>query len=62
MRPRRYYIIPRESLESIFEEIHDFLNFVVVEFQRILFVENIVTTVAVSKHLKYTAAADTYHS
>jgi len=45
LRPRRYYTIPRDSLESIFEEIHDFLNFVVVEFQRIVFVENIFTTV-----------------
>lgn len=46
MRPRRYYTIPRENIESIFEEIHDFLNFVVVEFQRIVFVENLFTTVA----------------
>lgn len=50
MRPRRYHTVPRESVESIFEEIHDFLNFVVVEFQRIVFVENIVTTFAVSFH------------
>jgi len=48
MRPRRYYTIPREKIESIFEEIHDFLNFVVVEFQRVVFVENLFTTVAVS--------------
>lgn len=46
MRPRRYYTIPRENIESIFEEIHDFLNFVVVEFQRVVFVENLFTTVA----------------
>jgi len=46
MRPRRYHTVPRESVESIFEEIHDFLNFVVVEFQRVVFVENIVTTFA----------------
>lgn len=46
MRPRRYHTISRESLESIFEESHDFINFVVVEFQRIVFVENIFTTVA----------------
>lgn len=46
MRPRRYYTIPRENIESIFEEIHDFLNFVVVEFQRIVFVENLFTTIA----------------
>ena len=44
MRPRRYHTIPRENVESIFEELHDFLNFVVVEFQRIVYVENIFTT------------------
>jgi hypothetical protein len=45
MRPRRYYTISRSSLESVFEELHDFLNFVVVEFQRVVFVENVFTTV-----------------
>jgi len=45
MRPRRYYTIPRESLESIFAELHDLMNFFVVEFQRVIFVENIFTTI-----------------
>ncbi|KAF8455289.1 Reticulon-domain-containing protein [Kalaharituber pfeilii] len=45
LRPIRYYTIPRESLEGIFDEIHDFLNFVIVEFQRVVFVENIFVTV-----------------
>jgi len=45
VRPKRYYIIPRENMDNIFAEIHDFLNFVVLETQRILFVEKLTTTV-----------------
>ncbi|EPS40609.1 hypothetical protein H072_5507 [Dactylellina haptotyla CBS 200.50] len=46
VRPQRYYTIPRENLEMVFAEIHEFLNFVVLEFQRIIFVENLTVTVA----------------
>jgi len=46
VRPQKYYTIPRENLEMIFAEIHEFLNFVVLEFQRIIFVENLTVTVA----------------
>jgi len=45
VRPHKYYTIPRENLEMIFAEVHEFLNFVVLEFQRILFVENLTVTV-----------------
>lgn len=52
VRPHKYYTIPRENLEMIFAEIHEFLNFVVLEFQRILFVENLsVTTLAFATSL-----------
>ncbi|KAI5848932.1 Reticulon-domain-containing protein [Tricharina praecox] len=46
MRPTRYYTVPRESLEMFFENLHDLTNFFVLEFQRVLFVENIFTTIA----------------
>jgi len=46
MRPIRYYTVPRESLELLFENLHDLTNFFVLEFQRVLFVENIFTTIA----------------
>ncbi|KAI5797681.1 Reticulon-domain-containing protein [Geopyxis carbonaria] len=46
LRPKRYYTIPRESLERLFEQLHDFANFCVLEFQRVVFVENIFTTLA----------------
>lgn len=46
LRPRRYYTIPRESLDRIFEQLHDLANFFVLEFQRVVFVENLFTTMA----------------
>lgn len=48
MRPQRYWTIPRAAVDSVFDNMHDLLNFFVLEFQRILFVENIFTTLAVS--------------
>ncbi|PWW74571.1 hypothetical protein C7212DRAFT_209511, partial [Tuber magnatum] len=45
VRPKRYYTIPRDSLDRLFGELHDLLNFFVLEFQRVLFVENIFATV-----------------
>jgi len=46
LRPKKYYTIPREHLEVLFAEAHDFLNFIVLEFQRVLFVENLGYTSA----------------
>ncbi|KAH0533992.1 hypothetical protein FGG08_007404 [Glutinoglossum americanum] len=45
-RPRRYYTIPRETVDSIFDELHELLNFFVLEFQRILYAENVLHTIA----------------
>lgn len=47
-RPRKYYTIPKETIEGVYEDLEQLLNFVLLEFQRILFAENIVHTVAVS--------------
>jgi len=46
VRPQRYYKIPRENLEMFFAEVHEFLNFIVLEFQRILYVERLSHTIA----------------
>lgn len=48
MRPRRYYTIPRETLESTLGDIEELVNFFVIEFQRIVFAENVYATVTVS--------------
>ena len=44
-RPKRYYTIPRESLEAALEDVEQLINFFVIEFQRVLFAENIAHTV-----------------
>ncbi|TGZ78158.1 hypothetical protein EX30DRAFT_343539 [Ascodesmis nigricans] len=46
MRPKRYWTVPRNVVDTVFDQVHDLLNFFVLEFQRILFVENIATTIA----------------
>ena len=48
MRPRKYYTIPRETLEAALEDVEQLINFFVIEFQRIVFAENVYATVAVS--------------
>ncbi|GAB7331616.1 hypothetical protein MBLNU13_g02986t2 [Cladosporium sp. NU13] len=46
MRPRKYYTIPRETLESFTGDVEELINFFVIEFQRILFAENVWATIA----------------
>ncbi|RDI89578.1 hypothetical protein Vi05172_g14 [Venturia inaequalis] len=45
MRPRKYFTIPKESLERLLDDVEQFINFFVIEFQRVLFAENIWATV-----------------
>ncbi|KAJ5707389.1 hypothetical protein N7488_007190 [Penicillium malachiteum] len=45
-RPRRYYTIPKETHEAILEDVSQLLDFILIEFQRILFAENVIHTVA----------------
>ena len=45
MRPRKYYTIPRETLDNITGDVEELINFFVIEFQRILFAENVWATV-----------------
>lgn len=46
MRPRKYYTISRDNLESVMEDVEQLINFFVIEFQRIIFAENVYATVA----------------
>ncbi|ETI25388.1 hypothetical protein G647_02161 [Cladophialophora carrionii CBS 160.54] len=47
LRPRRYYKIPKETLEASLDDLENLINFFVIEIQRIVFAENIpVTAVA----------------
>jgi hypothetical protein len=44
MRPRQYYTIPRQTLDSLIGDVHELINFFVIEAQRILFAENIAAS------------------
>ncbi|KAG6202849.1 hypothetical protein E4U35_004909 [Claviceps purpurea] len=46
MRPRRYRTISRATLDKLIGDVHELINFFVIEAQRILFVENTVTSAA----------------
>lgn len=48
MRPRKYYMIRKESLERFTDDLEQLINFFIIEFQRIVFAENIYVTVSVS--------------
>ncbi|KAL3476531.1 Reticulon-domain-containing protein [Aspergillus californicus] len=45
-RPRKYYTIPKETVEAVLEDFEQLVDFILIEFQRVLFAENIVHTVA----------------
>jgi len=47
VRPRRYYKLPKEALESSLDDLENLINFFVIEAQRIVFAENVpITAVA----------------
>lgn len=46
-RPRKYYTVPKETVEAVLEDLEQLVDFLLLEFQRILFAENVVHTVAV---------------
>lgn len=48
MRPRRYYTVSRATLDSMIGDVHELVNFFVIEGQRILFAENLGASAAVS--------------
>jgi hypothetical protein len=41
LRPRKYYTIPRETLDAVIGDVHELVNFFVIEAQRIFFAENV---------------------
>jgi predicted transcriptional regulator len=49
LRPRTYYTIPRETLELMIGDVHELINFFVIEAQRVLFAENVYASAAVSR-------------
>lgn len=53
LRPRKYYTIPRETLESMTGDVEQLINFFVIEAQRIVFAENVYATIAVCTDTAY---------
>lgn len=49
MRPREYYTIQKETLNALIGDVHELINFFVIEAQRILFAENVTASAAVSR-------------
>lgn len=48
IRPRKYYTVPRETLDAMIGDVNELINFFVIEAQRILFAENVYASAAVS--------------
>jgi len=48
IRPRKYYTVPKETLDSLIGDVHELINFFVIESQRIVFAENVFASGAVS--------------
>ncbi|KAI0482863.1 Reticulon-domain-containing protein [Xylariaceae sp. FL0804] len=46
LRPRKYYTLPRETLDAMIGDVHELVNFFVIEAQRILFAENVPASAA----------------
>lgn len=46
LRPRKYYTVPKETLDAMIGDVHELINFFVIESQRILFAENIGASAA----------------
>jgi hypothetical protein len=47
IRPRRYYTVPKETLDSMTGDLDELINFFVIESQRLLFAENVLASGAV---------------
>lgn len=41
LRPRKYYTLQRETLDALIGDVHELINFFIIESQRILFAENV---------------------
>jgi hypothetical protein len=62
VRPRRYYKIPKETLEATLDDVEQLINFFVIESQRVVFAENVAVTAAVSTALPSEATPNVIRS
>ncbi|KAL3421079.1 hypothetical protein PVAG01_07524 [Phlyctema vagabunda] len=45
-RPKKYYTLPKQTLDNLLGDVHELINFFVIESQRIVFAENVFASVA----------------
>ncbi|KAK4218549.1 Reticulon-domain-containing protein [Rhypophila decipiens] len=48
VRPRKYYTVPKETLDAVIGDVNELINFFVIEAQRVLFVENLYASLSVA--------------
>ena len=48
MRPRKYYTVSKQTLDGAIGDVHELVNFFVIEAQRILFAENVSVSALVA--------------
>lgn len=46
IRPKKYYTVPKETLNLIIADLHELINFFVIEAQQIIFAENLPASIA----------------
>ncbi|KAF4587454.1 cell lysis protein-like protein [Ophiocordyceps camponoti-floridani] len=46
MRPRKYYTVSRAAIDNMIGDVHELVNFFVIEGQRVLFAENPIASAA----------------
>lgn len=51
MRPRQYKTVPESTLNATLGDIHDFIQYSVVQAQKVIFAEDLEKTFGVSKSL-----------
>jgi Reticulon len=49
IRPKKYYTVRKETLDSFMGDVTELINFFVIESQRIVFAENVFASAAVSR-------------
>lgn len=48
IRPRKYYTVSKDTINSFIGDVHELINFFVIEAQQIVFAENLLASTAVS--------------
>lgn len=50
IRPKKYYTLPKDSIDRLTSDVHELINFFVIESQRIVFAENVFASACVRLH------------